>query len=312
MSPMKVVVTGGTGFIGRGLVARLAERGDELCLFARDPARAQADARSSAVRAERWDTESVDGPWQRALAGADAVVHLAGEPINSRRWNDAHRARILDSRVNGTRNLVSAIAKLPSSQRPKALISASGVDFYGDTGDDEKTEDSPRGTTFLSDVCVAWEREALIAREHGVRVACARTGIVLGEGGGAFEQMLLPFKLFVGGPVGGGAQWFPWLHAEDMVAMYVRALDDERFAAPFNAVTESVRMRDFAKALGAVLHRPSWLPVPKFALSVALGAMGDVVAESKRVSPAFLRSIAFEWRHPSLDGALRAALGRAR
>ncbi|MFO0561141.1 MAG: TIGR01777 family oxidoreductase [Polyangiales bacterium] len=309
---MKVVVTGGTGFIGRRLVSALAARGDELCLFARDPARALSGAGAGAIRAERWDTESSEGSWQRALSGVDAVIHLAGEPINSRRWNDAQRARILDSRVNGTRNLVTAIARLPSSERPKAFISASGVDYYGDTGDDEKTEDSPRGSTFLSDVCVAWEREALIAREHGLRVSCARTGIVLGEGGGAFEQMLLPFKLFVGGPVGGGAQWFPWLHSEDMVAMYVRALDDQAFCAPFNAVTESVRMRDFAKALGAVLRRPSWLPVPKFALSVALGAMGEVVAESKRVSPAFLRSIAFEWKHPSLDGALRAALGRAR
>jgi uncharacterized protein (TIGR01777 family) len=134
----------------------------------------------------------------------------------------------------------------------------------------------------------------------------------LGEQGGALAQMVLPFKLFVGGPVGGGAQWLPWLHLEDMVAMYLRALDDPAFRAPFNAVTESVRMRDFAKALGAVLQRPSWLPVPKMALRVALGAMGEVVAESKRVAPAFLRSIAFEWKYPTLDGALRAALGRAR
>lgn len=310
---MKAVVTGGTGFIGRRLVSALAKRGDELCLLARDPARALASA-PSGVRAEAWDTERQDGPWKRALANVDAVIHLAGEPINARRWNDAQRARILDSRVNGTRNLVRSIAELPSSERPKAFISASGVDYYGDTGDDEKTEDSQRGSTFLSDVCVAWERETLVAREHGLRVSCARTGIVLGEGGGAFEQMLLPFKLFVGGPVGGGAQWFPWLHAEDMVAMYVRALDDAQFKGPFNAVTESVRMRDFAKALGAALNRPSWLPVPKFALSVALGAMGDVVAESKRVSPAFLRSLStpFAWRFPSLDAALRDVLARSR
>lgn len=309
---MKVVVTGATGFIGRRLVAKLAARGDDLCLFVRDPARALASAAAGTIRAERWDTESVEGSWQRALCGVDAVIHLAGEPINARRWTDAQRARIRDSRVNGTRNLVRAIAKLPSSERPKVLISASGVDFYGDTGEDEKTEDAPPGSTFLAEVCVAWEREALAAREHGVRVSCARTGIVLGEQGGALAQMVLPFKLFVGGPVGGGAQWLPWLHLEDMVAMYLRALDDPAFRAPFNAVTESVRMRDFAKALGAVLQRPSWLPVPKMALRVALGAMGEVVAESKRVAPAFLRSIAFEWKYPTLDGAIRAALGRAR
>jgi uncharacterized protein (TIGR01777 family) len=308
---MKVVVTGGTGFIGRRLVAALRKRGDEVWLFARDPSRAVASA-AEGVRAERWDTESEGGPWQQVLSKADALVHLAGEPINSHRWNDAHKARVRDTRENGTRNLTRAIAALPSSERPKVFASSSGVDYYGDTGDLEMTEDSPCGTTFLSDVCVRWEREALAAREHGVRVACARTGIVLGDGGGAFEQMLLPFKLFVGGPVGGGRQWFPWLHAEDMVGMYLAAIDDPRFSGPFNAVTESVRMSDFAKALGKAMSRPSWLPVPKFALSLALGEMGSLVAESKRIAPAFLRSIAFGWKHPSLDGALREVLAKGR
>lgn len=306
---MRVIITGGTGFIGRHLVAALAARGDEVTLLARDPERARR-AVPSAKHAERWDTDSADGPWRSALAGADAVIHLAGEPINARRWNEAQKQRIRETRVRGTKNLVDAIRALGSSERPKVLSSASGVDYFGDTGDDDKTEASPAGTTFLSEVCVAWEREALEARSLGVRVNAARTGIVLGDGGGALEQMLLPFKMFVGGPVGGGKQWFPWLHVDDMVGMYVAAIDDARFDAPFNAVTESVRMSDFARALGAVLSRPSWLPVPGFALRVALGEMGALVSESKRVSPAFLRSISFRFAHPTLEGALRDVLKR--
>lgn len=304
---MKVVVTGGTGFIGRHLVAALRARGDDVLLFARDPERARASA-PAGVTAERWDTELTTGPWQGALAGADAVVHLAGEPINSHRWNDAHKARVLDSRVHGTRNLVSAIGALASSERPKVFASAGGVDYFGDTGDVEKPEGEPSGDTFLAQVCIAWEAEAMRAREHGLRANCARTGIVLGDGGGALEQMLLPFKMFVGGPVAGGKQWFPWLHVDDMVGMYLRAIDDPAFVAPYNAVTESVRMSEFARALGRVLSRPSWLPVPAFAVQLALGEMGKVVAESKRVVPAFLRSVGFTWKHPTLEGALRDVL----
>jgi uncharacterized protein (TIGR01777 family) len=306
---MRIVVTGGTGFIGRRLVSVLAARGDEVTLLARDPERALR-AVKGAKAAERWDSDSADGAWRATLARADVLVHLAGEPINARRWDDAHKARIRDSRVAGTRHLVEAMRALPSSERPKVFASASGVDFYGDTGDDEKIESSPAGTTFLSEVCVAWEREAFEARSLGVRVNAARTGIVLGDGGGALEQMLLPFKMFVGGPIGGGKQWFPWLHVEDMVAMYLGAIDDPRFDGPYNAVTESVRMSEFARALGKVLSRPSWLPVPGFALRVALGELGALVAESKRISPALLRSIDFRFAFPTLEGALRAVLAR--
>jgi uncharacterized protein (TIGR01777 family) len=306
---MRIVITGATGFIGRRLVSVLAERGDELVLLARDPARALAGAPKGA-RAARWDAAMPDEGFRDALAGADAVVHLAGEPVNARRWSDEHKRNIMDTRVLGTRNLVRAIGALPSSERPKVLASASGVDYYGDTGDVEKSEDAGPGETFLAKVCVAWEREALEARQHGARVSCARTGIVLGEGGGALEPMLLAFKLFVGGPVAGGRQWFPWLHVDDMVAMYLAAIEDERVRAPFNAVTESVRMSEFSRALGRAMNRPSWMPVPRFAVELVMGEMGRVVAESKRIAPAFLRSIDFRWRHPTLDDALRDALRR--
>jgi uncharacterized protein (TIGR01777 family) len=305
---MKVVVTGATGFIGRKLVHALLSRGDTVVMLARDPSRAKSQV--SGAESVQWDTSSREGPWEAALRGAGAVVHLAGESINGQRWNEAYKRRILDSRVEGTRNLVNAVARAPSSERPEVFVSASGVDYYGDTGEQEKTDDSPAGSTFLADVCVQWEREALLAREHGARVSCLRTGIVLGDGGGALEKMLLPFKLFVGGPVGGGNQWFPWLHRDDMVAMYLAALDDPRYAAPFNAVTESVRMRDFARTLGTVLKRPSWAPVPKFALELAMGEVGALVAESKRIVPATLKANGFAWRLPTLEGALRDVLSK--
>jgi uncharacterized protein (TIGR01777 family) len=305
---MKVVVTGGTGFIGRKLVRALLSRGDTVVMLARDPLRAKSQLHGA--ESLQWDTGSRGGAWEAALRGASTVVHLAGESINGQRWTEDYKRRILDSRVEGTRNLVSAIERTPSSERPSVFVSSSGVDYYGDTGDQEKTEDSPAGSTFLADVCVRWEREAQLAREHGARVSCLRTGIVLGDGGGALEKMLLPFKLFVGGPVGGGNQWFPWLHRDDMVAMYLAAIDDPRYAAPFNAVTESVRMRDFARALGSVLKRPSWAPVPKFALQIALGEVGALVAESKRVVPATLKANGFAWRFPTLEGALREVLSK--
>jgi uncharacterized protein (TIGR01777 family) len=306
---MKVVVTGATGFIGRKLVHALLSRGDTVVMLARDPSRAKSQV--SGAESIQWDTSSREGAWEGALRGAGAVVHLAGESINGQRWNEAYKRRILDSRVEGTRNLVTALARAPSSERPEVFVSASGVDYYGDTGEQEKPEGSPTGSTFLADVCVQWEREALRAREHGARVSCLRTGIVLGDGsGGALEKMLLPFKLFVGGPVGGGNQWFPWLHRDDMVAMYLAALDDPRYAAPFNAVTESVRMRDFARTLGTVLKRPSWAPVPKFALELAMGEVGALVAESKRIVPATLKTNGFAWRFPTLEGALRDVLAK--
>jgi uncharacterized protein (TIGR01777 family) len=200
---MRIVITGATGFIGRRLVSVLAERGDELVLLARDPARALAGAPKGA-RAARWDAAMPDEGFRDALAGADAVVHLAGEPVNARRWSDEHKRNIMDTRVLGTRNLVRAIGALPSSERPKVLASASGVDYYGDTGDVEKSEDAGPGETFLAKVCVAWEREALEARQHGGEGVLRAHGYCVGRGGRGARADVARVQALRGRACGGG------------------------------------------------------------------------------------------------------------
>lgn len=301
---MKIALTGATGLIGRALVAMLRKRGDHVLALVRDPARARTQL-SPGTECVTWDAATAEGAWVAAMQGSDAVIHLAGEPISGGRWTESKKRRLWDSRVDGTRHLVEAIGAMPSSARPGVFVCASGVDYYGDSGEIEKPEGSPPGETFLSKLCVAWEAEAEKSRAHGLRVTCVRTGVVLGEKGGALEQMITPFKMFVGGPVGSGRQWFPWLHLTDMLAMYLTALDDPRYTEPFNAVTHAVRMAEFSETLGKVMNRPSWLPVPGFALRIALGEMGAMLMESKRVVPATLRERGFEWRFADLEQALR-------
>jgi uncharacterized protein (TIGR01777 family) len=306
---MRVAVTGATGFIGRALVAALIARGDSVLVFTRDRERARAQF-GDKIECAQWDAEATDvGEWLAQLKGCDGIVHLAGESINAQRWTESFKKRLRSSRIQSTRLLVEAIEKMAEADRPKVLICSSGADYYGDTGDREMTEQDRNGSTFLSKLCVDWEAEALHARSLGVRVVLARTSIVLGESGGALGQMLTAFKLYMGGPIAGGEQYFPWMHLDDMVAALMAAMDDPRYDGPVNMVTGSVRMREFSAALGKVLSRPSWLPVPKFALKVALGEMGTVIAESKRIAPAVLRSNGFEFRYPQLPSALQAALG---
>ena len=196
-------------------------------------------------------------------------MHLAGESIAAKRWDARQKQVLRDSRVESTRTIVEAIAELPAEQRPRVLVSASGADYYEfDDSDEETVESAPAGESFLARVCRDWEKEARAARAHGLRVACMRTGIVLGPGG-AVAKMTTPFKLFVGGRMGSGKQWLPWIHRDDVVAAYIAAVDDARYEGPINLVTDSVRNKDFAKALGKTLGRPSWLPVPGFALKAA-------------------------------------------
>jgi len=250
------------------------------------------------------------GEWGAELAGCDAVINLAGEPIAGKRWDARQKQRLRDSRIETTRNLVEAIAKLDA--KPTALISASGVDYYpfaqtsvGDFDDDEVTEADPPGEDFLSRLCAAWEAEAREAEKLGVRVATMRTGLVLGDGG-ALAKMETPFKLFAGGRIGDGQQWMAWIHIVDVVDAYVCACSDHRYLGPINLVTQSVRNADFAKMLGAVLHRPSWIPVPKFALRLAVGEFAEALLNGRRVVPKRLQELGFTWRHPELNEALRS------
>lgn len=216
---------------------------------------------------------------------------------------------IRDSRVESTRTLVEAIAALPVASRPRVLVSASGIDYYPfaperhDFDDDEVTEADPPGDSFLARVCRDWEREALAAEAHGLRVVTMRTGLVLGPGG-ALERLTTPFRFFVGGRIASGRQWMSWIHRDDVVAAYVGAVHDDRYAGPINLVTESVRNADFARALGAALGRPSWLPVPGFAVKMAAGEFAEYVLHGRNVVPARLRALGFTWRYPALSDAL--------
>ena len=305
---MKIVVTGATGFIGTTLVGALRARGDAVVVLSRNAERARATLGAvGAVTAVTAELQS-PGPWTTALAETDAVVHLAGEPIAAARWDARQKQRIRDSRVEATRTLVEAIAALPAAARPRALISASGADYYPfapDTefDDDEVTEDAPPGDSFLGRLCRDWEAEARGAEAFGVRVVCMRTGIVLGPGG-ALAKLTTPFKLFVGGRIGSGQQWVPWIHRDDAVRAYLAALTDERYTGPINLVTASVRNAELARALGRALGRPSWLPVPGFALRAALGEFADYLLHGRRVVPRRLRELGFSWTRATLDDAL--------
>jgi uncharacterized protein (TIGR01777 family) len=306
---MKVVVTGATGFVGSALVLALRARGDEVIVLSRDAARARAAlGQVTAIDAE---LES-PGPWTAAIAGAGAVLHLAGESVGARRWDARQKQVIRDSRVESTRTIVEAIADLPASERPRALISASGTDYYPfasdqhDFDDDEVPESDPPGDSFLARVCRDWEHEALAAEAHGVRVTCMRTGLVLGPGG-ALARLTTPFRWFVGGRLGHGRQWMSWIHRDDVAAAYVTAAHDERYRGPINVVTDSVRNAEFSRTLGAVLGRPSWLPVPGFAVKAAAGEFAEYVLAGRRVVPAKLSALGFSWTYRELAAALAAS-----
>jgi uncharacterized protein (TIGR01777 family) len=301
---MRVTITGATGLIGRRLVSRLRERGDEVTVLSRDPDRAHE---ALGVEAVAWDAEAGAAPAE-ALNGRDGVAHLAGEPV-AQRWTTEAKRRIRSSREVGTRHLVDGLRA--ADPRPRVLVSASGMDWYGARGDEEVTEEEPAAEGFLPQVCAVWEAEAERAEELGVRVVRLRTGIVLSREGGALQKMLPPFRLGVGGPVAGGRQWMPWLHLDDVVGMYLAALDDERWTGPINAATpEPVTNRDFSKALGRALHRPALAPVPAFAIRLLYGDMAEIVTTGRRAIPQRALALGYAYQHPDLDEALRSALGR--
>jgi uncharacterized protein len=300
---VRVAVTGATGLIGSKLVAALRERGDEVTVLSRDPGKASA---ALGVAAERWDPVRGEAP-AAALAGRGGVIHLAGEPV-AQRWTAAAKERIRDSRVTGTRNLVAGLRA--ADPRPCVLVSASGMDYYGDRGDEEVDESAPPGEGFLAAVCGGWEKAAQEAVELGVRVAITRTAVVLDPDGGALAKMLPPFRLGVGGPVAGGRQWMPWIHVDDIVGIYLAALDGEPWTGPVNAAAPApVTNAEFSKALGRALHRPAVAPVPGFALKLLYGDMAEVITTGRRAVPKRPVELGYAFRHPDLDEALRSALG---
>ncbi len=299
---MRIVVSGATGLIGTQLVAALKARGDDVTVLSRNPERTAA---ALGVEAVAWQPLNGPPPTE-ALAGSDAVIHLAGEPV-AQRWSAAAKQAILDSRETGTRHLVDAIAA--SDPKPAALLSSSAVGYYGKHGDDVVTEQTAAGNNFLAGVCVAWEREALRAEALGLRVVIVRTGVVLDASGGALKRMLPPFKAGVGGPVAGGRQYIPWIHCDDIVGLYLAALDDPSWSGPVNGTApEPVTNAVFSKALGRALGRPAVLPVPSFAIRALYGEMAEIVTEGQRAVPAAAERLGYSFKYPELDEALRATL----
>lgn len=300
---MKILLTGGTGFIGERLVCRLLEAGHSLVLLTRRLPRS-SDGMSSDVRYAEWDGRN-GGAWASEVDGADAVLNLVGEPIAGKRWTVAQKERIVRSRVEGTRAIVSAISR--SKTRPSILVNASGVGYYGAVEDGEVTEMHPRGEGFLAETCALWENEAKAAEALGVRVTMLRLGVVLDKGGGALQKMVPPFRFFVGGPIGTGRQWFPWIHREDVAGVVLHILSHPSLAGPINlAAPETVTMKQFCSGLGKALGRPSWAPVPSFVLKLILGEMAQMLLTGQKVIPKKLSHSSYVFRFPELDGALRS------
>ena len=293
---MRIVVAGGTGFLGRPLVERLERHGHEMRVLSRRP---------TLPREIAWTPDGTAGAWAAAVDGADAVVNLAGESIAGGRWTAARKKHIRDSRIHATRSLVSAI--LHAARPPAVLLSGSAIGYYGPRGDEPITEQSPAGSDFLATVCTEWEGEARRV-ESRTRVVLLRTGIALDKDGGALPQIALPFRLFAGGPVGSGDQYYSWIHRGDWVTLVSWAIGTTGVTGPLNLTAPNpVPNRDFARTLGGVLRRPSFMPAPAFALRIALGEMADALLLSgQRVLPAQAESHGFRFEYPTLEPALKA------
>jgi uncharacterized protein (TIGR01777 family) len=306
---MRVFVTGGTGLVGGRLVERLLGRGDQVVILTRRPeaARQKWGGRCSIVQGD----PTQRGEWMSSVNDCDAIVNLAGEGIFNHRWTAAIKEALITSRVQATENCVAALAQRPQTAdgRAKVLVNASAIGYYGPHGDEELTEESAQGDDFLAGVCSAWEKAAQGAKAHGLRLAIIRIGVVLENGGGALAKMLPPFKMFVGGPIGSGAQYMSWIHNEDLVGLILFALDRADAEGVYNGTApQPVTNKEFSKALGRMLHRPSFMAAPKFALRLVLGEAAAIVAEGQRVLPRHALAQGYAFRFVDVNAALRDLL----
>ena len=301
---MRVVITGGSGLIGRALARELGGAGHDAVILTRDPDR--AGRLPPGVRAARWDGRTAQG-WVALLEADTAIVHLAGENIAQGRWTAAKKRRIRDSRVVSGQAVMDAIREAPV--KPRVLIQGSAVGYYGARGDEAVPEDTPPGRDFLSEVCQEWEASTAEAEGLGVRRAVARTGIVLAREGGALPAMSLPFKLMIGGPIGDGRQWFPWIHIDDEVGALRFLLERKNARGAFNLTApHPVTNRELTRTLARVLRRPGFLPAPGFALRIALGEMAESLLQGQRAVPSRLLELGYAFRWPDLEPALRHLL----
>jgi len=300
---MKLVVTGASGFIGSVLCSRLLQKGHTLTLLTRSA------PRETSTGTKRWFhwRPGMSGDWESALAAVDGVINLAGEPIAAKRWTLKQKHQLRLSRIDTTVGLVRAIAK--AKQKPKFLLNASAVGYYGPRGDETVGEDTLAGADFLAALCRDWEEEAKKAEKLGVRVVRLRTGIVLGAGGGALAKMAPPFKFFIGGPLGSGKQWMSWIHLEDEVGLIVHLIENPQASGAVNATAPNpATMKEFCRTLGQVMGRPSWAPVPAFALRLMLGEMAEILLTGQRAVPSAAEKFGYRFRYPNLPEALRACM----
>jgi len=298
---MKVLITGGTGFVGTQLTARLIQDGNEVTILTRSPKGPTGTA--SGISYLHGDPTQ-KGPWQESIKNHDAIVNLAGASIFNK-WTEAYKKLIIESRMTTTRNLVEGIPA--HGDKKMTLFSTSAVGYYGFHGDEELVEESPPGNDFLARLAVEWETEAFKAKERSARVVITRFGIVLGEKGGALGQMIPLFKKFIGGPIGSGRQWFSWVHIKDLAEAFVFLMHHPEISGPVNlCAPKPVRNKDLAAALGKTLHRPSFMPAPGFMIKLVLGEFGSVILEGQRVIPRRLLDSGFAFQYPDIDRALQS------
>jgi uncharacterized protein (TIGR01777 family) len=303
---MRIFLTGGTGLVGGRLVRKLRERGDQVVVLSRRPEAAKQlwGEQCTIVAGDPMQA----GDWMNAVRDCDGVIHLAGEGIFNRRWNQAFKDLLYQSRIKSTENIVAAMKQ---SAAAKVLVNASAIGYYGAHGDEELTEESPPATDFMAKICVDWEKAAQAATAHGARVVMVRIGVVLDPNGGALQKMLTPFKMFVGGPVGSGKQYMSWIHNEDLCGLILFALDHAELSGPVNGTApHPVTNKEFSQALGKVLGRPSFLPTPGFALRVTLGEVAEIITQGQRVLPRKALAAGYPFKFAEIETALRELLGK--
>jgi len=303
---MRVLISGGSGYIGRRLAGSLAAAGHDVVSLSRRP---EGLAPQSGVRFVKWDARTAEGDWVNELAGAQGVVNLAGASIGKGRWTRRRMAEILSSRLSATSAIVQAIKRTPADRRPSVLVNASGIDYYGDRGEELVTEESRPGNSFLARVCQQWEAAAGEVQPLGPRVVLVRTGLVFGRGALAFRLLTLPFRVFAGGPLGNGRQWFTWIHIDDLVGLYRLALEGLHDGGPMNAVAPDVRPQaEVAREIGRVLHRPAIVPAPAAVLRLVLGEQSHLLLDGRHAVPARAEAAGYRFQFGGLHKALEDTL----
>lgn len=306
---MKIILSGGTGFIGKPLFNELVKKQHKIVVLTKHPSSLR-HLESDFVELVRWDRKTLDDSWVNYVNGSDVVINLCGEPISDIRWTKEQKEIIASSRIDSTKALVAAIEK--ASEKPTTLINASAVGYYGHVESVDVTEDFPKGEGFLANTCYRWEKAAYEARAFGTRVVTLRTGVVLGKGGGALRKMVPPFEMYTGGYPGSGKQWFPWIHRDDIVGAIIFAQENSTISGPINVTAPNpVTMKDFCVALGKALGKPCWGPIPSVVIRAVMGEMADMVLQGQKAIPKVLLNAGYSFRFKYVEEALEAIFEKA-